>query len=367
MSAPWGREERCRALIPTDHRRPRPPAATRIRERNRRWTSVGVPWSDAEPDEPEDGFLGRVDRGRGLRLRPWRAAHARRVPEACCRRAAGRRTARLHPECGGLRPSRRLVRPRRPLPLRLAPAGAAAGQQPEALLQLVRGQRHPPRRRRGPLDPADGRPDGHRLCPRSRMCLRRGPVGWWGDGRGDARHLPRSLRRGRHHRRRALRRREQRPPARPAMAGRLDKRPAGGGRRGARRLTAPWAVASGLDLARRRRPLRAPSQRRTAAGAVDRPPRSRRRTCAGGAARRLPAPRVARPGAARRWWKAMSSPASGTARRSARARAPAAAASPGRPPSMSASPPPLASSSSGAWRRGAEATDATPCTSKPGG
>jgi poly(hydroxyalkanoate) depolymerase family esterase len=79
--------------------------------------------------------------------------------------------------------------------------------------------------------------------------------------------------------------------ARPAMEGRQNNRPASGW--GAA-VDLPRALAPGLDLARRRRPIRAPGQRRAAHGAMDRSPRPRQQAYAGGAGRRSPAPRLVR-------------------------------------------------------------------------
>ena len=150
--------------------------------------------------------------------------------------------------------------------------------------------------------------------------------------------------------------------ARPAMKGRLDRRPAGGWGEAVRATSAhrgPWPRVSvwqgGAD--RSVHPVNAERLVEQWTGCTASPARPRWRsgtaaTCAGcGSA-----------GMGRRWSRRTPSPAWGTARRSARARAPAAAGSPGRRPWTWASPRPTASSRSGGWRRRRTRPSARPLT-----
>ena len=73
--------------------------------------------------------------------------------------AARRRPPRLHPGRGGLRSRLGLVDARRPARLHPALSGAEAGQQPDAVLQLVLRQRRQARHGRGRVDPVDDRGD----------------------------------------------------------------------------------------------------------------------------------------------------------------------------------------------------------------
>ena len=144
-------------------------------------------------------------RSAGLRFQPRDAEGTLLRPAGSSQGgAAGRRPAWLHPDGRRLRPWIRLVASGRPAWLCLAVCGAAAIQQPQSVLQLVRRGRHPARRRRGAVDPPDDRGDRRRAPPRPPAHLRHRALGRRRHGVGDAGRLPRGLRRRRDHRRPAL-------------------------------------------------------------------------------------------------------------------------------------------------------------------
>ena len=86
--------------------------------------------------------------------------------------------------------------------------------------------------------------------PQSQARLHRGPVGRRGDGHGDARHLPRDLRRRRDHWRHAVWQRDGRPSGSPGYGWETECSCKGMGRRGPRRFDTPRTLAPGVDLAR---------------------------------------------------------------------------------------------------------------------
>ena len=122
----------------------------------------------------------------------------------------------------------RLVDSRRFTWVRCALPRAAARQQRQSLLQLVRARRYPPRLRRGAVDPPDGRGDSRCARHRSQPHLRDRPFGRRRHGVGNACHLSRCIRRGRNHswdcRMEAQPRSRKRSTACAAMASRRTRR-----------------------------------------------------------------------------------------------------------------------------------------------